>query len=149
MKEQIIEVVANAGKGEKERKIKVPLQVPETLEEAKTALGEKVVFDTFVAQMIIKFQAFVRGQLAAEDKETGLLKNSEEEVTNAAVEWKLTGGNRSKLSTKDKLARLFTGMSREEVEAALADLDVEEIVANQVSDDEEESEDINEPEDFE
>jgi len=149
MKEQIIEVVANAKKGEKERSIKVPLMVPESIKEAEEIFGEKVVFDTFNAQLIIKFQAFVRGQLAAEDNETGLVKNSEEEVTAAAAAWKLTGGNRSKLSTKDKLAKLFSGMSKEEVEAALADLDVEELVASQVEEGEDEDEGINEPEDFE
>ena len=135
-----VEMTANAGK-EKERKLVIDLPTPTDLEEAKTMFGEKVVFDVFVAQYIIKAQAAGRGQLALEDKETGLSVKTDAEVIEYMKNWKLTGGNRSKLSLQEKLKRAAgKGMSKADLLALIQEMDDEEFEDVEDADDVESAE---------
>lgn len=127
-------MTANAGK-EKERSLTIGLPVPDDLDEAKSMFSEKVVFDVFKAQYIIKAQAAGRGQLALEVKETGLPIKTDEEVLEYMKNWKLTGGNRSKLSPQERLKRAGKGLSKEELLALIANMDEEEFLEDEDSED--------------
>jgi hypothetical protein len=135
MKTEQVVMTAFAGK-EKERSLTIELPVPENLTEAVDMFTEKVVFDVFKAQYIIKAQAAGRGQLALEVKETGLAMKTDEDVVEYMKQWKLTGGNRSKLSPQERLKRAGKGMSKEELLALIADMDEEEFLDDEPSEDE-------------
>jgi hypothetical protein len=138
MKTEQVVMTANAGK-EKERSLTISLPTPDNLPEAINMFTEKVVFDVFKAQYIIKAQAAGRGQLALEDKETGLASKTDEEVIQYMAAWKLTGGNRSKLSPQERLKRAGKGMSKEELLALIADMDEDEFMDDEESDEDGES----------
>jgi len=150
MKTEQVVMTANAGK-EKERSLTITLPVPDDLTEAVEMFTEKVVFDVFKAQYIIKAQAAGRGQLALEVKETGLAMKTDDEVIEYMKNWKLTGGNRSKLSPQERLKRAGKGLSKEELLALIADMDEAEFVETEEPsediEDDEISDDIEEVED--
>lgn len=84
------------GKGNAKREVTLPFNEPETIEEAVKAFGAETVLSHFVDNVVIGFQANVRGKLAKEGDE----RMTDAQIAEAMKTWK--PGQRKQVDPKKK-----------------------------------------------
>ena len=89
-----------------ETSVEVSYDLGENLGDATNKFGEEVIFSYYKQKAVITLQAFVRGKVRA-----GL---NQEQIQTALDTYKLGVVQRSHKDPKEKLMKMFAGMSSEE-----------------------------------